>query len=59
MNIGWGEGGHLDMKNFNMNHVFNTPSILGDGTGIQQGWVGTGKLTQNNHGHAGGSQLKQ
>ena len=57
MNFGSAGGGHLDQGNFNMNHVFNTPTMLGDfapGKGISQGYVGTGKLSQHNHGIATG-----
>ena len=52
----------LSEHNFNMNHVFNTPTMLGDfapGKGIEQGYVGTGKLSQFNNGFASGGNLGQ
>ena len=58
MNFGFGDGGHVYEHNFNMNQVFNTPTVLGDfapGVGIQQGYVGTGNTVQYNHGVATGS----
>ena len=59
MNFGFGSGGTVSQHHFNLDHTFNTPNILGDGTFIRQGFVGTGGADQSTWGQATGGFLSQ
>ena len=59
MNFGFGSGGSVSQHHFNLDHVFNTPNILGDGTFIRQGYIGTGGSDQSTMGEADGGWLSQ
>ena len=59
MNFGSATGGSIFQNQFNLDHTFNSPMVLGDGTFIKQGHVGTGTTTQRTMGEAEGGKLDQ